>query len=231
MPEGEAPSASTEHPAVSGVCLFAAAIRLCEERPEFRLFIGAHTDSVDTTEDNQVLSNERAQMALAILTGDRESYKQLAHARHRKSDIKQMLHWCVTAHPDVFTCDPGPIDDTDNLWTPVHTFENEFNYFKYYFQASQTPDLELTGSMGPNNWGALFDVMQFGIARELGVTVKEVASLRANIKWLDDSRKALGFSEHHLSGSTRFKKLQRCCSARAMIIHDGFTTLATRSEP
>src|SRR5690606_32320048 len=28
-------------------------------------------------------------------------------------------------------------------------------------------------------------------------TVKEVASLRANIKWLDDGRKALGFSEHH----------------------------------
>src|SRR5690606_8004514 len=105
--------------------------------------------------------------------------------------------WCVTAYPDVFTCDPGPIDDTDNLWTPVHTFESEFNYFKFYFQASETPDLELTGSMGPNNWGALFDVLQFGIAQELGVIVRDVASLRANIKWLDDSRKALGFSEHH----------------------------------
>src|SRR5690606_3765494 len=105
--------------------------------------------------------------------------------------------WCVTAYPDVFTCDPGPSDDTDNLWTPVHTFESEFNYFKFYFQASETPDLELTGSMGPNNWGALFDVLQFGIAQELGVIVRDIASLRANIKWLDDSRKALGFSEHH----------------------------------
>jgi hypothetical protein len=51
--------------------------------------------------------------------------------------------------------------------------------------------------MGPNNWGALFDVLQFGISQELGVTVKEVAPLREKIKWLDDGRKALGFSEHH----------------------------------
>src|SRR5690606_33279420 len=42
-----------------------------------------------------------------------------------------------------------------------------------------------------------FDVLQFAIARELGVRVKEVAALREKIKWLDEERKALGFSEHH----------------------------------
>lgn len=197
LPEGEAPSSSTAHPAVSSVDLFASTLRLCEEHPEFRLLIAAHTDSVDTTKENQVLSEERAQMALAILTGDRDAFRKLAHARHRNSDVKQMLHWCVTAFPDVFSCDPGPIDDKDNLWTPVHTFESEFNYYKHYFQASNTPDLKLTGSMGPNNWGALFDVLQFGIATELGVRVSELADLRNHIRWLDQNHKALGFSEHH----------------------------------
>jgi hypothetical protein len=197
MPEGETPSSSAEHPAVSGLNLFAAAIRLCAERPEFKLLIAAHTDTVDKTSDNQKLSDERARVALAIFTGDREAYKKLVHARHRISDIKQMLHWCFTAHPDVFTCDPGPIDDRDDTWAAIHTFEKEFNYYKFYFQAGQTPDLELTGSMGPNNWGALFDVLQFGIARELGLLVREVAPLREKIKWLDDGHKALGFGEHH----------------------------------
>jgi hypothetical protein len=150
----------------------------------------------DTTQDNQVLSNERAQMALAILTGDRESYKKLAHARHRISDVKQMLHWCVVAYPDVFTCDPGPIDDKDNTWNAVHTFEQQYNECKFFFTSDQ-PDLKLTGEMGPMNWGALFDVLQHNIAQELGVKVKEVAALREKIQWLDAGRKALGFSEHH----------------------------------
>lgn len=196
MPEGEAPSNSTKHPAVSGVGIFAAALRLCEERPEFKVLIAAHTDTVDTTEDNQVLSNERAQMALAILTGDRESFKKLAHARHRISDVKQMLHWCTAAYPDVFTCDPGRIDDKDNTWTPVHTFEQQYNECKFFFTSDQ-PDLKLTGEMGPMNWGALYDILQHNIAQELGVAVKEVAPLREKIKWLDDGNKALGFSEHH----------------------------------
>jgi hypothetical protein len=196
LPEGDAPSDSTQHPAVSGVGIFAMAIRLCEERPEFKLLIAAHTDTVDTTDDNQVLSNERAQMTLAMLTGDRESYKKLAHARHRISDVKQMLHWCTRAYPDVFTCDPGPINDKDDTWNAVHTFERQYNECKFYFTSDQ-PDLELTGEMGPNNWGALFDVLQHNIAQELGVKVKEVAPLREKIKWLDDGRKALGFSEHH----------------------------------
>ncbi len=197
LPEGEAPSSSPDHPAISGVNIFAAAIRLGNERPHFKLLIGAHTDSVDTTEDNHVLSQERGKMALALLMGDRESYKALAHARHRISDIKQMLHWCAMAYPDAFSCNPGVIDDRDNLWGPVHTFENEFNYSKGRFGADATPDLELTGSMGPKNWGALFDVLQFALAEELEVTVEELAPLRAKLQWLDDDRKALGFSEHH----------------------------------
>jgi hypothetical protein len=188
-------SATVEGPTLARIV--AGALRFCQERPDFKALVAAHTDTVDTTDENQVLSKERAQMALAILIGDREAYKKLAHARHRISDIKAMLHWCITAYSDVFTCDPGPIDDTDNTWTPIHTFENEFNYYKHYFQASQTPDLVLSGSMGPNNWGALFDVLQFAIARELGVLVRDLAPVRDKIMWLDDERKALGFSEHH----------------------------------
>lgn len=108
-----------------------------------------------------------------------------------------MLRWCVTAFPEAFTCDPGPIDDRDNTWTAVHTFEGQYNRAKHLLQASDQPDLELTGTMGPLNWGALFDVVQFGIAREMGESVDGATALRQHIRWQDDGRRALGFGEHH----------------------------------
>ena len=183
----------------SSIAVFAATLRLCEERPHFKLFIAGHTDSVDTVAYNQVLSEERANVVRALLTGDREAFKTLVNTRHRVSDYKHLLRWCTRSVVNIpFTCDPGTIDDVaHSAVEAVRTFQREYTFFKYNLGALSSPDLEADGSVGPLTWGAFFDVLQYAIACELGEVPKAAAKLRDSLKWLDESRQALGFSEHH----------------------------------
>src|SRR5690606_13511919 len=187
--------ALTSSEQTTSVGVLAVALRVCDERPQLRLFIAGHTDSVDSVQYNQKLSQERAEVVRCMLTGDREAYKTLVTARHRVSDYKQILRWCTRQVPDIpFTCDPGTVDDVAHTGIePVRTFQREFTFFKYNLGAAGTPDLQDDGSVGPLTWGAIFDVLQYAIARELGEMPKAAAELRASVK-LDDTRPALGFS-------------------------------------
>ncbi len=68
--------------------------------------------------------------------------------------------------------------------------------------ASLRPDdptavtLDVDGVVGPLTWGAFFDCYELALARELGETAAGVAALRAKLTFVDDDRRALGFSEY-----------------------------------
>jgi hypothetical protein len=201
LPEGEAPS-SGEHASITSVGVFATALRFNQEQPGKKFFIAGHTDTTNTIDFNQKLSNERAQCALALLLGDRDSFAQLADARHAVGDYKQILSFASKAFSDLavgsggFTCDPGKVDDVAATGeAAVRIFQGQYNQNKQAIGATAA-DLAVDGSVGPLTWGALFDVLEFALQRELGETKAGVAALRDNLVWVDDSRKALGFSEH-----------------------------------
>lgn len=183
----------------TGIAVFGVALRVCDERPHLKLFIAGHTDSVDSVQYNQALSQERADVVRCMLTGDREAYKALVTARHRVSDYKHILRWCTRHVPNVpFTCDPGTVDDVAHTGVEaVRTFQREYTFYKFNLGADTSPDLVEDGSVGPLTWGAIFDVFQYAIARELGETPKTASKLRGSVKWLDPAYPALGFSEHH----------------------------------
>lgn len=197
LPEGEAPG--QEHAAVTGIGLFALALRFAEENPGKKLFIAGHTDTTASVDFNQTLSEERAQCALAVLEGDRDAFVGLVDARHTVADYKQILSWCSKAFADVeFDCDPGIVDD--NAFTaiePLKRFQAAYNRNKAAVGASSQPDLVVDGDIGPKTWGAMFDVYQFGLRDELGEDEDGLAELRDKLAFVDDERKALGFSEHH----------------------------------
>jgi len=201
LPEGEAPSTG-EHTSITSVGIFATALRFNQEHPGKFFFIAGHTDTTNTIDFNQKLSNERAQCALALLLGDRDSFAQLADARHAVGDYKQILSFASKAFSDLavgsggFTCDPGKVDDVAATAEPaVRIFQGQYNQNKPAIGATAA-DLSVDGSVGPLTWGALFDVLEFALQRELGETEAGVAALRQKLVWVDDSRKALGFSEH-----------------------------------
>ena len=206
LPEGEAPvegaapsGSAGKHKALTSVGIFAAAIRFCDERPNYRLFLGGHADSVGGDSDNDKLSKERADVALALLVGDRDTFVSLVNERHVVSDYKQILSWCCEAFEDVsFMCDPGKIDDVEGTGVEaVKVFQAEYNEQRETLGVPNAEELAVDGDVGPKTWGAFFDVMQYGIAQDLGEEVGDVALLRESLQWVDDSRRALGFGEKH----------------------------------
>ncbi len=198
LPEGEAPGdASEDHQSLTSVSGFALVLRLNEERPGKQLFIAGHADTTATEKFNQKLSQERAECALALLTGDRAAFQALCDARHTVADYKQILAWVPRAFPDFsFPCDPGKIDD--NIGTaagPVRRFQEAYNENRVDMGIARGP-IAVDGSVGKQTWGAFFDLYELALAEELGEDAAGVAELRKLLVFADDDRKALGFGEH-----------------------------------
>src|SRR5690606_4732937 len=146
----------------------------------------------------QELSELRAEVALALLTGERQAFTDRVKDRHLVSDYKQILSWCSAAFPAFFDCAPATIDDNAKTGEePLKRFQAQYNQHKAELGAASQPDLLVDGRIGEKTWGALFDVYQFGIADELGEDAAGVAELRNKLIFVSDEHKTLGFGEHH----------------------------------
>lgn len=195
LPEGEDPSGDGEHQAYSSVGVIATALRFNDEHGERRLLVAGHTDTTAGDETNAELSRQRAQVALALLEGDRACFAEVCNARHVPADINQILSWVSRAFDDLaFDCDPGKVSPSVNPGV-VRKFQTAFNENKATL-GSPAADLTVDGAVGELTWGALFDCYELALQRELGEDATGVAALRSQLKFADDARKALGFGEH-----------------------------------
>ncbi len=103
LPEGDAPSTGGNAPLTS-VGLLATALRYNEEHPGYTILVAGHTDSVGGEKDNDQLSEQRAQLVHAVLTGGaagRSTFQDLADETGTVSDWKQILKWASLAFPSV----------------------------------------------------------------------------------------------------------------------------------
>jgi outer membrane protein OmpA-like peptidoglycan-associated protein len=197
MPEGEQPS-SDAHASVTSIGVFAKALRFVEEHAPKKLLIAGHTDTEASAAFNRPLSRERAELTFTVLMGKRARFAELADARHKVADEKQILSWCSVAFPELFACDPGAIDDDPTTGVDaVRDFQGQYNAAKEALGAEDQPDLAVDGVVGPATWGAIFDVYEKGLAEELGVDAEGLRDLRARVRFLADDVKHVGFGESH----------------------------------
>ncbi len=196
MPEGEAPSA-TEHASLTSVGILARTLRFAQEAAPKKLLIAGHTDTEGSKAYNQPLSEERAELTHALLTGKRDAFVKLAEQRHAVADIKQILSWMSAAYPDLFACDPVTIDDATTAEPSIEAFQAQYNANRDALGASDQPELSVDGVVGPLTWGALFDVFEHGLRDELGEDAAGVAALRAGLVFLADDLAHVGFGESH----------------------------------
>lgn len=196
LPEGEDPSAEN-HQSLSSIGAFASVLRFNEESPGKKLFIAGHADTSGGEQLNMELSDERAECALALLIGARQLFADIADARHRISDYKQILSWSTRAFPQYFDCAPPEIDEREYPGVePLRRFQAQYNAAKQELGATGS-DIAVDGSIGPQTWGAIFDVYELALREELGADIAGLARLREQLTFVDDQRKALGFGEYH----------------------------------
>ncbi len=201
-PEGEDPSATGLHASLSSIGVIATALRFAGDRPEKKLLVAGHCDTTASPAFNQPLSEERAQVVLARLVGDRQRFVERCHARHRVADYKQMLSWVSQAFEPSslnvpFDCHPGVIDEQAfTAVEPIRRFQAAYNRNRGPLGADGT-DIAEDGAIGPQTWGAMFDCLEHGLRSELDISESELAARREALDWVDEDRKSLGFSEHH----------------------------------
>lgn len=194
LPEGEDPDDTGGHQALTSVGLIAQALRFNEANTERSVFVAGHTDTAAGDELNDELSRQRAKVALALLEGDRDSFKSLANKRSKPADVNQILSWASTGLTGLtFRCKPdkitGPVEPAK-----VKAFQTGFNTNKAALGSSAT-DLVVDGSVGEQTWGAFFDCYEFALQQELGENAAGVAQLRSQLTFTDPQRKSLGFGE------------------------------------
>lgn len=200
LPEGERPVSDVDDAArPTSASALATALRFNQENPGKKLFVAGHTDTAASEDFNQKLSTERARCTLSLLTGGkqgRDEFAALCHARHRVADYKQFLAWVTRAFPDLaFDCAPGAIDDVEATGVePVKRFQRRYNVHREKLNESADPLVD-DGDVGPLTWGAFFDCAELSLQRELGVDAAGLAELRTKLEFVDDARRALGFSE------------------------------------
>jgi OmpA family len=188
----------------------ARVLRFIEENDERKILVAGHTDSEGGEAANQALSEERAKLAHALLTGSRDAFAETADKRHRVGDYKQILRWAALnltglepvaggAPPehDFSACDPGEIDENANTGVmPLRAFQQAYNSNKPALGAS-AEDLRVDGAIGPKTWGAIYDCYDFAIRRALGEDAAETKKLRSALVFLLPDKPFLGFGESH----------------------------------
>jgi outer membrane protein OmpA-like peptidoglycan-associated protein len=204
LPEGEDPSNKKGGgKALTSVGLFATVLRYNEEHAGKKLFIAGHTDTAGGESTNQPLSEERAKVALAILSSDRGNFAKLCQKRHDGVDLTQIFHWVADSPDFTFNCKPTRYDQPPNTTTVT--------YFKQAYDAAfdaKFKDMPGAKKFGTANgtidealWGAIFDCYEYGLCCELGDMETstegkdELTRLRGELRWVDDGHKTMGFGE------------------------------------
>lgn len=157
----------------SGVDALATALIQARDHPDRRLLIAGHCDASGGPDVNQSLSEKRARSVKHLLMGERQAWVELVHAQSTPADSRQILAWLWLARG--FPCAPRghePADDRHAL----RAFQAAYNR---HFHAAIAED----GVLGPESWGAIFDVYQEQLAQRLDTDSAGLSSLRGAVQF------------------------------------------------
>lgn len=176
-----------ENDRVTGLGVLAAAAEFAQKNPDKRLLITGHTDTKASEQHNLELSLDRADNVHFLLTLQKEPWVELCVARHKVEDYQQILRWIALTFR--WPVDPGPIDGDHGPKTDkaVKRFQNLWNEL-------MGGELTEDGKVGPQVFGAFFDVYRSALSRLLGVPEPGLADLLGGIQFTDPARVGCGES-------------------------------------
>jgi hypothetical protein len=201
LPEGESPASVVgEHESLSTIGLVASVLRYNAKHEGKKLLVAGHADRSSTIGFNQPLSEERARAVLALVDGNRDAFAAICKKRNSEVDLTQIFDW-ANRNPNLrFKCKPTVMDRIPS--------DTNYDLFRESFNAwvDAAPSGEHRGTKirakgradsFPDIWGAVYDIYESELGKELGELPAGVAALRADLTWVDDNQKFVGYSEHH----------------------------------
>lgn len=191
LPDYQHSGASTgEEDHINGLAVLTACYRHAKRNPAQKILIAGHTDTSGGADYNLTLSQLRADNVLAALQGDRDLWVSISHQKHKVEDYQQILKWASVTRG--WNCDPGPVNNVHGPQTgaAVKSFQKSYNQ---EFHATIAED----GAVGPQTWGAFFDVYMDELKKSLKPEDGELVRLRQQLKFLNDAQPGVGCGENH----------------------------------
>ncbi|MCA9609729.1 MAG: hypothetical protein KC619_29225, partial [Myxococcales bacterium] len=187
--DGEDEGPSEQDLAAPGLAILRAVYVHAGDNPSQKILITGHTDTSGGAASNVTLAHKRAMSFKHALLGEKDEWVAIADGQHRVEDYQQILEWISKVW--AADCDP---DGVDNVHGPKTTraVENFQTLYNEEFEA----DIGVDGVVGPETWGAIFDVYMEILADILDVDVDQLPAERAKLKFLDDSKAGVGCGEH-----------------------------------
>lgn len=174
---------------ITGLDVIRPAFLRAKEYPLQKLLIAGHTDTTGRDSYNISLSDKRGHSVLHIMLGNREDWAEISDKQHVNKDIQHILTWVFSEYP-AMDCDPEGIDGIIGSKTRSAT-----KRFQRNFETVFGRKIGVDGVVGPETWGAFFDVYQRKLAAMLDSEESELPDFRNALHWADSSRKAVGCGE------------------------------------
>lgn len=197
---------------VTGLSILRTAYMHASCNPEQQVLITGHTDRSGSDAYNQDLSELRADNVKHALLGNRDEWVAICDKKHKVEDYQQILAWVA----ETFGWDthPGPKTNAQNAATTKATRNFQIRYNKEFEKA-----IAEDGKVGKETWGAFFDVYMKALKEILLKTDDAgLAELRAEIKFLDDSKQAVGCGENHPITENTFENQRSQVDRRVEIL-------------
>jgi len=187
--DGEDEGPSETDLAAPGLAILRAVYVHAGDNPSQKILITGHTDTSGGQASNVELSFKRAENVKHALLGNRDEWVASCEDQHRVEDYQQILEWISKVW--AADCDPEGVDNVHGPRTnrAVSNFQTLYND---EFEA----EISVDGVVGPQTWGAIFDVYMEILADILDVDVDQLPAERAKLTWLDDGKQGVGCGEH-----------------------------------
>jgi len=205
------------------------------ENPSKLLLITGHADKSGKPLYNDWISLRRAESVLNILLGDRVKWVDSVttekgpilmpegkvtptyqpKGKSKVEDYQAILRWAAIKYG--WPCEPGriPLNETTKNWQiyareaknkkAIEIFQEKY---EKDFRTSIKEDSGVKFNIGPNTWGAFFDLYMLELAELLGHSdTSSLETYRNALKFVDDNRKIVYGGETHARSA--FSKSKR----------------------
>ncbi|HWR81976.1 MAG TPA: hypothetical protein VN285_01590 [Candidatus Deferrimicrobium sp.] len=179
-----------EQERISGLDVLRTVFIRSKEYPDQKLLIAGHTDTTGEDKYNLKLSDKRGKSVLFILLGKRDEWAEICDKQHRDEDIQHILTWIARKYPEM-GCDPQGIDGKIREKTRQATRNFQKNFEPHFGRK-----IRVDGEVGPETWGAFFEVYQRELAKMLEIEVAGLVEYQNALKWVDTSRQSVGCGEN-----------------------------------
>ncbi|MFV8750416.1 OmpA family protein [Nannocystaceae bacterium ST9] len=183
---------------ITGLGVIHAALAHAEANPEQKVLVVGHADPSGAESYNQTLSETRAENVHHFLFGDRDGWRNHAHAHAHDDDIRLILEWQATRAG--WDCHPG--SSASSRRAAVGRFQERYNQ-EVQRTADEGLDLPyraaigVDNEVGPETWGAFFDVYMHELVRLAGVEgVSAIEAKMAALTQFNALPKFIGCGEH-----------------------------------